>query len=75
MVSVSGHSVSEDSGARQVADAEIFFARIEEQAARPKRSLFARRDLYNWLNIVGVFDVGRTPGGEPLTPQMYGFLD
>jgi 3-hydroxyacyl-[acyl-carrier-protein] dehydratase len=75
MVSVSGHSLSQNNGERRVADAEIFFARIEEQAEKPKRSLFARRDLYNWLNIVGVFDVGRTPGGERLTPQMYGFLE
>jgi 3-hydroxyacyl-[acyl-carrier-protein] dehydratase len=70
MVSVSGRV-----GQRRVADAEIFFARIEEQSARPKRSLFARRDLFNWLNIVGVFDVGQTQGGQRLTPQMYGFMD
>jgi 3-hydroxyacyl-[acyl-carrier-protein] dehydratase len=70
MVSVSGHL-----SGRRAAAAEIFFARIEEQAGRPKRSLFGRRDLFNWLNIVGVFEVGRTPGGEPLTPEMYGFVD
>lgn len=75
MVSVTGHSVSGSDGERCLANAEIFFARIESQGAQPKRSLFHRRDLYSWLNVVGVFQVGKKPDGEPLTPEMYGFLE
>ena len=59
---------------RDLAVAEIFFARMENAAAASRRSLFNRRDLLNWLSIVGVFEVGRTQDGQPLSPEMYGFV-
>jgi hypothetical protein len=68
MVSATGHL-----GDACVTRAEIFFARMDGETAGPRRNLFHRRDLLNWLTIVGVFDVGRTPDGERLAPSMYGF--
>lgn len=63
-------------GDRRIADAEIFFARMERGAAAAgAQSLFHYDDLLNWLSIVGVFEVGRTPDNERLTPSMYGFAE
>ncbi len=52
-------------------EAEIFFARLDAEAAGIDRSLFNPADLLHWLTIVGVFDVGRRPDGTRLTPASY----
>jgi 3-hydroxyacyl-[acyl-carrier-protein] dehydratase len=67
MVSATGHV-----GDRRLASADIFFARMDSQTSRARTSLFNQRQLLTWLSIVGVFDVGRTPDGEPLKPEKYG---
>jgi 3-hydroxyacyl-[acyl-carrier-protein] dehydratase len=68
MVTATGH-IGEDC----LSTAEIFFARMDGPAAGARRNLFHRRELLNWLSVVGVFDVGRTRDGERLAPEMYGF--
>lgn len=61
-------------GDRRLADAEIFFARMDNGMAASRQRLFNRGNLLNWLSIVGVFEVGRTVDGQRLSPEMYGFV-
>jgi 3-hydroxyacyl-[acyl-carrier-protein] dehydratase len=68
-------SVTADVGERRHAEAEIFFARLDATAAnRPAdMRLFDPVDLYRWLRVVGVFDIGTRPDGSRLRPEEYGF--
>jgi len=48
-------------------EAEIFFAHLSDRESRP---LFDPRQLYIWLKVLGVFDVGVNGDGTPLdVPQ------
>ena len=68
-------TVTADVDDRRHAEAEIFFARLDTQAAgRPTgMRLFHPVDMYRWLRVVGVFDVGVRPDGTRLRPEDYGF--
>lgn len=48
------------------ADAQLFFAHLAE--SRAGESLFEPADMLNLLRILKVFEVGRTPDGQPLSP-------
>jgi 3-hydroxyacyl-[acyl-carrier-protein] dehydratase len=69
-VMVTGHV-----GDRPQADAEIFFARLDPEAAEQTkgRRLFDPVHLLHWLRLVGVFDIGTRPDGSRLRPEDYGF--
>jgi len=62
-------------GDRPQAEAEIFFARLDpESRDLPTGTrLFDPKHLLHWLNLVGVFEVGRRPDGTRLRPEDYGF--
>jgi 3-hydroxyacyl-[acyl-carrier-protein] dehydratase len=60
---------------RRYSEAEIFFARFSADSTEltKGRKLFNPADLYKWLRIVGVFDVGVRQDGTRLKPEDYGF--
>lgn len=62
-------------GERQQAEAEIFFARLQNDSGPdsplPDR-LFDPDDLCHWLHITGVFRVGVREDGTRMTPADYG---
>ena len=64
-------------GDRPYASSEIFFARIDANAAGTatgsKRRLFDPAHLLHWLRLVGVFDVGIAQDGRRLCPADYNF--
>jgi hypothetical protein len=62
-------------GDRQHAEADIFFARLDAEAADQTkgRQLFDPIHLLHWLRLVGVFDIGTRPDGSRLRPEDYGF--
>ena len=62
-------------GDRRQAEAEIFFARLDAEAAEQNkgRQLFDPAHLLHWLRLVGVFDVGVRPDGTRLRPEDYNF--
>jgi 3-hydroxyacyl-[acyl-carrier-protein] dehydratase len=62
-------------GDRQQAQSEIFFARLDPEAAEQTkgRRLFDPAHLLHWLRLVGVFDIGIRPDGTRLKPEDYGF--
>jgi len=64
-------------GDRQHAMAEIFFARIDANAAGNatgiSRRLFDPAHLLHWLRLVGVFDVGVRQDGSRLRVEDYAF--
>jgi 3-hydroxyacyl-[acyl-carrier-protein] dehydratase len=69
-------TVSAHLGDRRFGGAEIFFARFNADSTEQTRGrkLFDPEDLYKWLRVVGVFDVGVRPDGTRLKPEDYGFV-
>jgi len=51
-------------GERLQAEAEIFFAHLDERSAG--KSLFEPEAFLAWLRLMGIFDVGQKPDGSPL---------
>ena len=51
-------------GERLQAEAEIFFAHLDDRSAG--KSLFDPELFLAWLRLMGIFEVGRKPDGSPL---------
>ena len=68
-------TVTADLGDRRYGEAEIFFARFSADSTEQTkgRRLFDPADLYKWLRVVGVFDVGVRPDGTRLRAEDYNF--
>jgi 3-hydroxyacyl-[acyl-carrier-protein] dehydratase len=62
-------------GDRPFCAADIFFARLSPDSSEQTkgRRLFDPADLYKWLLVVGVFNVGVRADGTRLKPQDYNF--
>lgn len=61
-------------GDRPQAEAELFFANVPpESVTGSEMHIFDPQDLLSWLEVVGIFDIGRTQDGTPLSPSQYHF--
>ena len=70
------HSIKDDGAMASVtshvngqlhAEAEIFFAHLEQMTSRgDKLELFDPYDLYSWLRLLKLYEVGRDANGKPL---------
>lgn len=56
-------------GEEKQAEAQLFFAHLDE--SRAGESLFEPAGMLNILRILKVFEVGRTPDGQPLRPPQH----
>ena len=68
-------SVTGEIGNRRFSEAEVFFAQFtaDSNELTRGRRLFDPADIFKWLRVVGVFDVGVRPDGTRLKPEDYGF--
>jgi 3-hydroxyacyl-[acyl-carrier-protein] dehydratase len=68
-------TVSAHVGDRKHAEADIFFARLDREAAEQTkgRQLFDPVHLLHWLRLVGIFEIGIRQDGTRMRPEDYGF--